>query len=115
MIFQWAGRRKSEPSDLRSRSEHAPISDGPATTLLLFKVRRQVHLQAESTAQSANGEKSSKLAFEPDETGSPVDLGCRIPAKCAFFTQLMRESRKPEDSLAEGVEFELSGDFLNGQ
>jgi hypothetical protein len=22
--------------------------------------------------------------FEPDETGSPVDLGCRIPAKCAF-------------------------------
>ena len=26
-----------------------------------------------------------------DETGSPVDLGCRIPAKCAFFTQRIRE------------------------
>ena len=42
-----------------------------------------------------------KLAFGRDETGSPVDLACRIPAKCAFFTQLMRESRKPEDSLAD--------------
>jgi hypothetical protein len=41
-----------------------------------------------------------------------VDLGCRIPAKCAFFTQLMRESQKPEDSLAERGEFELSGDFI---
>jgi len=27
--------------------------------------------------------------------------GCRIPAKCALFTQLMRESQKPEDSLAD--------------
>ena len=36
------------------------------------------------------------------------DLKCRMPAKCAFFTQLMRESRKPEDSLAEdGVCCEL--------
>ena len=51
--------------------------------LLLFKVRHQVHLQAESTAQSANREKSSKLVFKLDETDSPVDLGCRIPAKCA--------------------------------
>jgi hypothetical protein len=41
-----------------------------------------------------------------------VDLECRISAKCAFFTQLMRESRKPEDSLAERGEFELSGDLL---
>jgi hypothetical protein len=44
-----------------------------------------------------------------------VDLERRIPAKCAFFAQVMRESRKLKDSLAEEVEFELSGDFLNGQ
>src|SRR5258708_21181941 len=94
LIFRWTGWRKSEPSDLRRRSEHAPIHSRPATTLLLFKVRRQIYVRAESTAQSANREKSSKFAFEPDETGSPGDLGCRIPAKCAFFTQLMRESRK---------------------
>jgi hypothetical protein len=30
-----------------------------------FKVKRQVHLQARSTAKSANREKSPKLAFEP--------------------------------------------------
>jgi hypothetical protein len=81
----------------------------------LFKVKRQIHLQAKSTAKSANREKFPKLAFEPDETGSPVDLGCRIPAKCAFFRQRGRESRKPEDSLAERVGFELAGDFLADQ
>ena len=41
-----------------------------------------------------------------------MDLECRIPAKCGSFTQLIRESRKPEDSLAERGEFELSGDFI---
>jgi len=30
-----------------------------------------------------------------------VDLERRIPAQCPFFTQLMREFRKPEDSLAD--------------
>jgi len=49
-----------------------------------------------------------------NESSSPVDLGCRIPAKRAFFTQLMRESRKPEDSLAEGVGFEPTSDFIRG-
>ena len=48
----------------------------------------------------------------PDDNSSPVDLGCRIRAKCAFFTQLIRESWKPEDSLAERSQFELSGDFV---
>jgi hypothetical protein len=32
-----------------------------------------------------------------------------------FFLQFAGESRISRDSLAEGVEFELSGDFLNGQ
>jgi hypothetical protein len=36
----WAAQ--SELSDLRSRSEHAPINSGTATTLLLFKAKRQV-------------------------------------------------------------------------
>src|ERR1700722_3355571 len=61
LIFQWTGWRNSEPSDLRSRLEHAPINGRPATTLLLFKIRSQVHLLAESTAQSANREQSPKL------------------------------------------------------
>jgi site-specific DNA recombinase len=38
-IFRWTGRRKSEPSALCRRSEHAPINREPATTLLLFKVK----------------------------------------------------------------------------
>jgi hypothetical protein len=46
---------------------------------------------------------------------SPHQRSCERDAKCAFFTQLMRESRKPEDSLAERGEFELSGDVLSGQ
>jgi hypothetical protein len=71
-----------------------------------FKVKRQVHLQARSTAKSANREKSNSR-LNPDESGSPVDLGCRIPAKCAFFTQKKR-ILKTKDSLAEQSEFELS-------
>jgi len=114
-IFRWNGRRKSEPSDLRSRSEHAPINRGPATTLLLFKVKRQVQLQAKSTAQSANREKSSRLAVNFNDSSSPVDLECEIRAECALFTQRSRRIPKTEDSLAEGVEFELSVDFVNGQ
>jgi hypothetical protein len=61
LIFQCNGGRKSEPSNLRSRPEHAPHHSGLATTLLLFKVRHEVHLQAKSTAKNANREKSSKL------------------------------------------------------
>jgi len=72
-----------------------PLSTGgPATTLLLFKVKRQVQLQAKSTAQSANREKSSRLAVNFNDTSSPVDLECEIAAKCVLFTQRSRESRK---------------------
>jgi len=81
----------------------------------LFKVKRQIHLLAKSTAKSANREKSPKLAFEPDETGSPVDLGCRIPAKCAFFHAGDARIPKTEDSLAERGEFELPGDLVADQ
>jgi len=35
-----------------------------------------------------------------------AELERRIPAQCAFFTQLMRESWQPEDSLAEQNGFE---------
>jgi hypothetical protein len=41
-------------------------------------------------------EKDSK-GIEPDETRSPVDLGCEIPAKCTSFAQ----KAKAEDSLAD--------------
>jgi hypothetical protein len=43
------------------------------------------------------------------------DHDANIPAKCAGFAQFAGESRTSKDSLLEGVEFELSGDFLNGQ
>jgi len=115
LIFQWAGRRKSEPSDLPNRSEPAPINSGPATTLLLFKVKRQVHLQAESTAKSANGEESPKLASEPRRgqfSGGPwvPDSG-----QMRVFRAAKQRIPKTEDSLAERGEFELSGDFIGGQ
>ena len=93
LIFQWAGRRKGGPSDFRSRPEPAPINSGPATTLLVFKVKSRVH-QARSTAKSANRENSPKFALNPTGATSPVDLECRIPAKCAFFRQRARKSRK---------------------
>ena len=101
LIFQWAGRRKSEPSDFRSRPEHAPINSRPATTLLLFKVRPQVHLQAESTAKSANREKSPKLAFEPRQerfSGGPwvPDSG-----QMRVFHSDDERIPKPEDSVAD--------------
>jgi hypothetical protein len=83
-MFRWTGWRKNELSDLRSRSEHAPVNGRPALA----------YLQAKSTAQSANREESSELAFGPGATCSRVDLGRRIPAKCAFFGRLKRESRK---------------------
>ena len=61
------------------------------------------HLQTKSTAESGNREKSPKLAFEPDERSSPVDLESPIPAKCALFTQLRRESRKLKTGLRSAV------------
>jgi hypothetical protein len=50
--------------------------------------------KAKSTVESTNREKFAKFVFEPDETRSPVDLGCEIPARCASFVQVKRESRK---------------------
>src|SRR5437879_11658603 len=110
-MFRWTGWRKSEPSDLRSRSEHAPINSGPATTFFCSKsnARSVYKLSPPPKVQTERNLQNSRL--NPDESSSPVDLGCRIPAKCAFFTQRGRESRKPEDSLAEGVGFEPTSDF----
>jgi hypothetical protein len=68
-------------------------------------------LSPPSKVQTERNLQNSRL--NPDETSSLVDLERRIPAKCAFFTQLMRESRKPEDSLAERAGFELTGDFCS--
>jgi hypothetical protein len=104
LIFPWTGRRKSEPSNLRSRSEHALINSGLAL----------VHLQAKSTAQSANREKPPKLASEPrrDQFSSGPELPNSGETR-VFYADDER-IQKTEDWLAEGVEFELSGDFLNG-
>jgi len=111
LIFQWAGRRKSERSDLRRRSEHAPINSRPATTLLCSKSEAgSIYcLSPPPKVRTERNLQNSRL--NPDETSSLVDLERRIPAQCAFFTQLMRESRRPEDSLAEREGFELAGDY----
>jgi hypothetical protein len=53
--------------------------------------------------------------FNPNESSSPVDLKCPIPAKCAFFHAGDERIPKTEDSLAERGEFELLGDFISGQ
>ena len=66
----------------------------------IYKLSPPPKVQTERNLQNSH--------FNPNESSSPVDLECRISAKCAFFTQLMRESRKPEDSLAERDEFEPS-------
>jgi hypothetical protein len=107
LIFQWAGRRKSEPSDFRSRAEPAPINSGPATTLLLFKVKRQIHLQAKSTAKSANREKSPKLAFEPQREQFSGGPGVPDFGQMRVFHAGERESRKLKTRWREGSEFEL--------
>jgi hypothetical protein len=71
--------------DFRSQPEPAPINSGPA----------QAHVQAKSTAQSANGENCAKLAFEPNESEFSGGPGMRIPAKCGFFSG--REEENPEN------------------
>jgi hypothetical protein len=53
--------------------------------------------------------------LNPDDSSSPVDLGCRISAKYAFFQAERKRIPKTEDSLAERVGFELAGDFLSRQ
>jgi hypothetical protein len=94
-MSRWTGWRKGEPSDLRSHSEHAPINSGPPTTLLLFKAKRQVHPQAKSTAQSANREKSPKLAFEPRRDWFSGGLGVRVCGQMGLFSR--REQENPEN------------------
>ena len=94
LIFRWAGRRKSEPLNFRSRSEHAPINGRPATTPFCsnLNARSIYKLSPPPKVQTERNLQNSRL--NPDEAGSLVDLECRIPAKCAFFTQLIRESQK---------------------
>jgi hypothetical protein len=58
------------------------------------------------TAKSANREKSPKLAFGPDETGSPVNLGRRFRPSARFWGGYERIP-KTEDCLERG-EFELA-------
>jgi thaumatin family protein len=67
--------------------------DHYAENLLLFKIKPRIR-QARSTAKSANRENSPNSRLNPTRASSPVDLECRIPAKCAFFRHRGRESRK---------------------
>ena len=62
LTFRWTGRRKSEPSDLRNRSEHAPTYQPTSSQVFWRRPRSQrprsavrgrthTHLQAKSTAE----------------------------------------------------------------
>jgi hypothetical protein len=96
---------------LRSRPEPAPINSGPATTFF-FSTSNARFVDKLSPPPKVRTERilqNSRL--NPDETSSPVDQECRIPAKWAFFTAGDERIPKTEDSLAEQSEFELSGDF----
>jgi hypothetical protein len=53
--------------------------------------------------------------FEPNEWGSPVDLGVSDSGQMGRFSAAKRRIPKTEDSLAERDEFELTGDLVNGQ
>jgi hypothetical protein len=114
LIFRWTGWRKSEPSNFRRRSEQAPIKLPTGNALLLFKVKRQVRLLAKSTAKSANGEESPKLASEPRRgqfSGGPwaPDSG-----QMRVFRAAKQRIPKTEDSLAERGEFELPVPICEG-
>jgi hypothetical protein len=93
-MFRWTGRRKSGPSDFRSRPEPAPINSGPATTFFCStsNARSVDKLSPPPKVRTERILQNSRLS--PDETSSPVDQECRIPAKWAFFAQVMRQSRK---------------------
>jgi hypothetical protein len=96
-------------------SQSRCAASGPANNLsfvLKSNARSICKLGPPPKVQTERNLQNSRL--NPDESGSPVDLGCRIPAKCAFFTQKKR-ILKTKDSLAERGEFELSGDFVNRQ
>jgi len=80
---------------LRNRSEHArPYQQPTGNTLLLFKVKRQVHLQAKSTAKSANREKSPKLAFETQR--EQFSGGPGMPDSCQMRVFHATDERIPE-------------------
>jgi hypothetical protein len=79
----------------------------------LFEVKRQIHLQAKSTAKSADREKSPKLAFEPKRERFSGGPGVPDSGQMRVFQAERKRIPKTEDSLAEEVEFELTVDFVN--
>jgi hypothetical protein len=94
LISQWTGRRKSELSDLRRRSEHDAY-------LSFVQVKRPIHLQAKSTAQSANREKSPKLASEARRGWFSGGPGAPDSGPMRVFRAGDERIPKTEDSLAD--------------
>jgi len=89
---------------------HPRFTADPMNCPTPFNVKRRVHLQTKSTAR-VQTERNLPL-LKPDESSSPVDLDGRIPAKCAFWGPLKRESRKTEDSLTPATE---TTEYLRGR
>src|ERR1700687_1343578 len=81
-------------------STPAPINSRPATTLLLLKVKRRIR-HAESTAKSANREKSPNLAFEPQREQFSGGPGVPDAGQMRVFHAADERIPEAEDSLAE--------------
>ena len=68
-----------------------------------------------------NGQRRSRSTWlqnsrlNPDEASSLVNLERRIPAKCAFFAQVMRESRKLKTRWRSEVNSNCRYRFVNRQ
>ena len=71
---------------LSTADRHNPSFVQSKNTRPIYKLSPPPKVQTERNLQNSR--------LNPDETSSLVDLDRRIPAKCAFFTQVMRESRK---------------------
>jgi hypothetical protein len=63
-----------------------PFFCSKSDTRSIYKLSPPPKMRTERNLQNSR--------LNPDETSSLVDLERRIPAKCAFLTQVMRESRK---------------------
>ena len=109
----WAAQKRA--LGFAQPPEHAPINSGPATTLLLFKANaRSIYkLSPPPKVQTERNLQNSRL--NPDETGSPVDSGVPDSGQMRVFHADDERILKTEDSLAERVEFELTGDFVADQ
>jgi hypothetical protein len=69
----------------------------------------------DGTASLANRDFDRVCARTAGKWFSPVPRITQMRPQARAISPLRAENPQRRDSVAEGVEFELSGDFLNGQ